>query len=249
MMLKGEYTLINVVMYEESYRNVVDRMIHESDGPTQESRSGIHRVEENSRVKIVLHSPDIILEDDTETGIWRGKFLNFSFAFFLPEQYERQQIMFYASIYVNDLIATRLKFIVACGYSKQKIEVIRNDVLSAFMSYASQDRARVAAVVQGMRKARPDMDIFFDVESLRSGDNWEPALYHEIENRDILFLCWSRYARESEWVGVEWRYALKNKGEESIEPIPIDPPDLCPPPKELKHKHFNDKLLYIIRAE
>ena len=36
-------------------------------------------------------------------------------------------------------------------------------------SYASQDRKRVARVIQGMKLARPDMDIFFDVESLRSG--------------------------------------------------------------------------------
>lgn len=36
---------------------------------------------------------------------------------------------------------------------------------------------------------------------------------------------------------------------EYIEPVPIDPPAVCPPPEELKKKHFNDKLLYIISAE
>jgi hypothetical protein len=130
----------------------------------------------------------------------------------------------------------------------QKIVVSREDVLSAFVSYASQDRNRVAAIIQGMKKARPEMDIFFDVESLRSGDDWEKSLYKEIEHRDILFLCWSHYARDSKWVDAEWRYALERKGAEYIEPIPIEPPDVCPPPTELNHKHFNDKMLYIIGA-
>ena len=152
-----------------------------------------------------------------------------------------------AAVYINDVIATRLKFIAKCMASaEQKLEVNREDVLSAFVSYASQDRKRVAMIIQGMKKARPDMDVFFDVESLRSGDDWESALWHEIDKRDVLFLCWSKSARDSQWVDAEWRYALKQKGSECIEPVPIDPPEVCPPPIELNKKHFNDKLLYII---
>ena len=132
--------------------------------------------------------------------------------------------------------------------TEQKIEVTREDILSAFVSYASQDRKRVAMIIQGMKKARPDMDIFFDVDSLRSGDDWEKALWREIDKRDVLFLCWSKYARDSKWVDAEWRYAFKHKGADSIEPVPIDPPSSCPPPDELKRKHFNDKLLYIINS-
>jgi len=117
------------------------------------------------------------------------------------------------------------------------------------MSYASQDRSRVAAIVQGMEKARPDLKIFMDVEGLRSGENWEDALKKEIDDRDILYLCWSHAARESHWVEKEWRYALEAKGLDGIDPIPIDPPDSCPPPKELSQKHFNDRMLFIINAQ
>ena len=92
-----------------------------------------------------------------------------------------------------------------------------------------------------MKKARPDMDIFFDVESLRSGDDWKKKIRREIDKRDILFLCWSKYARDSEWGDYEWRHAVKIKGVESIEA-----PESCPPPDELDGKHLNDKLLYII---
>lgn len=248
--VKGEYTVINILMYENSFRHVVDELLDDSDNPAQETKSGILKVKEESKVKIILNSPDIEIDDNEETQNWQGDYLHFSFAVLLPEQYKKRQILFNANIYVNDIIASKLKFVVKCSsLFEQKIAVSREDILSAFISYASQDRNRVAAIIQGMKKARPDMDIFFDVDSLRSGEDWERALHYEIEKRDILFLCWSHFARQSKWVDEEWRYALAQKGIEGIEPVPIEPPGVCPPPDELKSKHFNDKLLYIINTE
>lgn len=248
--VKGDYTVINIVMYEDSFRHVVDELLGDSENPAQETKSGVFRVKDESKVKIILDSPDIELDDNEETLNWQGDYLRFSFAVLLPEQYKKRQILFNANIYVNDVIATKLKFVVKCSsLREQKIAVSRADILSAFISYASQDRNRVAAIIQGMKKARPDMDIFFDVDSLRSGEDWERVLHCEIEKRDILFLCWSHFARQSKWVDEEWRYALAHKGIECIEPVPIEPPGVCPPPDELKSKHFNDKLLYIINTE
>ena len=147
------------------------------------------------------------------------------------------------------IISTLVLFLIyiVAFFWEQKLDLTREDVLSAFVSYASQDRSRVAAIIQGMKKARPDMDIFFDVESLRSGEDWERALRAEIERRDVLFLCWSLAASRSEWVNREWHYAMEYKGIEAIEPVPIDPPDVCPPPGELKSKHFNDRVLLYMR--
>ena len=236
-------------MYEEAFRHVVREAIKNADDPVKETRSGILAAERKAKITIILSSPDFEIADNVESQIWEGGYLNFSFAVEVPEQYMKKRILFMASVYINDIIATRLKFIVKCKtFIEQKIELTRDDVLSAFVSYASQDRNRVAMIIQGMKKARPDMDIFFDVESLRSGDNWEKALWREIDKRDVLFLCWSKYARVSKWVDAEWRYAFKNKGVDSIEPVPIDPPESCPPPDELNCKHFNDKLLYIINS-
>ena len=247
--VKGNYSVIEIMMYEEAFRHVVREAIKNADDPVKETRSGILAAERKAKITIILSSPDFEIADNVESQIWEGGYLNFSFAVEVPERYMKKQILFMASVYINDIIATRLKFIVKCKtFIEQKIELTRDDVLSAFVSYASQDRNRVAMIIQGMKKARPDMDIFFDVESLRSGDNWEKALWREIDKRDVLFLCWSKYARVSKWVDAEWRYALKNKGVDSIEPVPIDPPESCPPPDELNCKHFNDKLLYIINS-
>ena len=245
--VKGEYAIIDIYMYEEDFRSVVEEAIANAENEVRETKSGIMRAGKKSNIKVVLTSPDLTIDDNTEEQVWLGEYLDFSFAVELPDDFQKKQILFMAAVYINDVIATRLKFIAKCMVSaEQKLEVNREDVLSAFVSYASQDRKRVAMIIQGMKKARPDMDVFFDVESLRSGDDWESALWHEIDKRDVLFLCWSKSARDSQWVDAEWRYALKQKGSECIEPVPIDPPEVCPPPIELNKKHFNDKLLYII---
>lgn len=247
---KGDYSIIDILMYEESCRQVVDELIAEAEDPVQEKKSGLYKVEMNSDVRIVLTSPDIEIEDNEESATWYGDHLHFSFAVSLPEDYKKRQVLFTATVYINGLIASRLKFVAKClSLREQKLHITREDVLSAFVSYASQDRNRVAVLVQGMKKARPDMDIFFDVDSLRSGEDWEAALTAEIDRRDILYLCWSHFASQSKWVETEWRYAFDKKGLEYIDPIAIDPPDACPPPEELKQKHFNDKLLYIINAK
>lgn len=247
--VKGDYSVIEILMYEETFRHVVQEAIDNVDDPVKETKSGFLTAEREAKITVMISSPDFEIEDNTESQIWKGGYLNFSFAVEVPEQYKKRQILFVASVYINDIIATRLKFVAKCkSLIEQKIEVTREDVLSAFVSYASQDRNRVAMIIQGMKKARPDMDIFFDVDSLRSGDDWEEALWREIDKRDVLFLCWSKYVRDSKWVDAEWRYAFKNKGPDSIEPVPIDPPGSCPPPDELSRKHFNDKLLYIINS-
>ena len=245
----GKYLPINIVMYEDEFRKAVDKIIDSYGGNAKETASGYHNVERNSTVKVVLTSPDLAIEDGVEEQVWNGKYLDFSFAVKIPREFCDEEILFTATVYVNDIIATKLKLILECDKkSRCSVSLTRSDILSAFVSYASQDRNRVASIIQGMQKARPDMDIFFDIETLRSGQRWEDALKNEIESRDVLFLCWSKYARESKWVDMEWRYAFENKGEDCIEPIPIDSPDICPPPVELQQKHFNDKMLFIIKA-
>lgn len=61
---------------------------------------------------------------------------------------------------------------------------------SAFAWYASEDRYRVLARLQGMQAALPDLDIFMDVIGLRACDDWQSPLV-EIAARDRFFLFWS----------------------------------------------------------
>lgn len=244
--IMGEYAIINVVAFEQAYRKIVDTLLA-SDETNREVVSGVHSVREGMKIRIELSSPDLSLTDAVEEQQWDGKYLVFSYDVKIPADYKQKQALFTATVFLDGVIATRLKFVVECTTIKdQKLNLLRQDVLTAFMSYASQDRQRVAGLIQGMKKVRPEMDIFFDVESLRSGDDWQQKIRHEIVSRDVLFLCWSENAKRSPWVENEWRYALEQKGLEAIEPIPLVPPAKCPPPQELNSKHFNDKALFYI---
>lgn len=246
---REEYSLVEIVMYEGGFAHVVDEILETWDGAAQHTKSGAVLVGKGRRVRVDLESPDLPVRDGTEEQVWQGEYLRFAFAVELPGGYGKKQVLFTASVYIDGVIATKLKFIARCSAPEvQQIDPLRRDIRSAFVSYASQDRQRVALIIQGMQKIRPDLDVFFDVEALRSGDNWENTILAEIEKRDVLFLFWSRFAKTSRWVEAEWRYALDTKGMDRIEPIPMDPPEICPPPRELASKHFNDKMLYIINA-
>ena len=244
---KGKYCIVDIFMYEELYREVLDRLICEAEHPVQECNSGVHNVEKNARIRIALTSPDIEISDNEDDAVWGGGYLRFSYPVCVPKGYRNGQVRFCATVYINEVVASRIRFVAKCtSKQKQRPKIEREDIMSAFISYASKDRSRVAMVVQGIKKARPDLKVFFDVDSLKSGEYWENTIKKEIVARDIFYLFWSNAARESEWVEKEWRYALTQKGIDFIDPIPIDSPDTCPPPEELSKKHFNDRMLNYI---
>jgi hypothetical protein len=111
---------------------------------------------------------------------------------------------------------------------------------SAFASYASEDRDLVLAAVAGMKKRSPQLQVFLDVMSLRSNDDWQERLMDEIGKADIFYLFWCSHALKSEWVDKEWRQAYQLRGAAFIDPIPLQSPDDAPQPKELSRKHFYD---------
>ena len=234
---------------EKDFRDEVDALIKAAEEPVHETRSGKVTAPRNAKVRIVLSSPDVNIDDYMEEGEWSGGYRVFGFPVQLPVDFDKHQVLFVATVYIQGVIATKLKFVASCtGKGSLKPQVQRRDVNSAFISYASEDRPWVISIVQGMQKVRPDLDIFLDVAKLRSGEDWESRLYKEIDDRDVLYLCWSRHAKKSKWVGREWRYAFNTKGIEGIEPVPIEPAETCPPPKALSKLHFNDYLQFLARG-
>jgi TIR domain len=118
---------------------------------------------------------------------------------------------------------------------------------TAFISYASENRPDVLRYVQMLRLV--GISYFHDLLSLDPGQRWAQRLYRHIDTSDVLFLFWSTPAKQSKWVTREWRYGLKQKGLDFIKPVIIEGPPPVPPPKALARLHFNDWLLYVIRAE
>lgn len=240
---RGNYQEIDIFMYTDAWRGVVDAFMKEGD--RREKTSGYYRTSIGSRITVILECMELSFRDKMDS-CWAGRYLDFNFAVWIPEDCARKQLRFKACIYIENVYSCALNLIVPVKAARTGLEVERKDIRSAFISYSSMDRNQVAAIVFGMKKVRPDMDIFFDVEKLRSGSRWEEILMQEIRSRDILYLCWSKNARNSEYVRKEWKCAYEDKGLEGIEPIPLEKPSLCPPPEELKDLHFGDLMVYIM---
>ena len=148
-----------------------------------------------------------------------------------------------ADITVEGLRIARIHFQIEIGATDGRFHDCTVDVervRTAFASYASEDRDRVLARLQGMIAALPDLDIFLDVVGLRAGEDWQRRLEDEILARDRFFLFWSVAASRSRWVEFEWRTALKAKGIEHIAPVSLDNAAIAPPPPDLAARHFGD---------
>ena len=170
---------------------------------------------------------------------WLGTKGNASFGIDVPSTVSPGSYLGSAVVELEHLRLTTLHFIVQVGRrtSDVRVDITGRDerVRTAFASYASQDREQVLARVQGMQAILPDLEVFLDVVSLRSGERWRERILEEVSSRDAFYLFWSKHASESTWVDYEWRAAVDVRGSAFIDPIPLES---LPPPPELSHLHF-----------
>jgi HEAT repeat protein len=220
------------------------RIHHRSKGPVALPRG--------AQMNVFLELSDLIVEAPVDTLLWMGSTANCSFESRVPSEAAPGMRTGTAHIYLGGLKIARLHFEIeiAASQSATVADLILSArrVRSAFASYASEDSAAVLARIQGMLKLLPELDIFLDVVSLRSGERWRERIEQEIPARDIFYLFWSLAASRSEWVDAEWRLALSLRGLEYIDPVPLVSPSLVPPPPELAALHFNDWSLQFWRA-
>jgi biopolymer transport protein ExbB/TolQ len=116
--------------------------------------------------------------------------------------------------------------------------------VTAFASYASEDRVRVLDRVAAI-KISAGLDVYIDCLSLHPGEEWKPRIRHEIVNRDVFLLFWSKQSEASEWVAWEWKTALAEKGRDAMDFHPLEGVDAAPPPVELRDLHFGDVLMMV----
>lgn len=105
-----------------------------------------------------------------------------------------------------------------------------------FTSYSRADTPVILACKNVYRAL--GFQVLMDIDALRSGQNWNPALMKLIDESDIFQLFWSPRSARSQYVRQEWEYALQHdKGEGFIRPVYWKKP-LMPPPDELSMLHF-----------
>jgi hypothetical protein len=120
---------------------------------------------------------------------------------------------------------------------------------TAFASYASHDRDRVMDKLGALSAYDKVLKVFTDCLDMKPGESWKQHLEVVIHYSDLFLLFWSRAASSSQWVNWEWHTALEDKGLEAIQPMPLEAPQVAPPPPELSSLHFDDIFLIVRDAE
>lgn len=205
-------------------------------------------IERGTLLHVHLRLPGFEIDAPDAVMQWVGDTGTVSFAVATPATLAIGTYLGRAQLSIDGIVFATVHFQVAVGDATGPradcVTSVRR-INSAFASYASSDRDDVLARIQGMQKILPDLDVFLDVLSLRAGIAWKERLVEEIESRDTFFLFWSRSARASQWVDFEWRSALRARGPDFIDPVPLETPDLAPPPDELAQRHFGDWTLQL----
>jgi hypothetical protein len=244
----GDSFVVDVWAFQEKHRKAVikralegviehDLMV-KSKGPILLARGGI--------LVVRLIMGGLVIDDHEDIILWDGDIGNATFLVRVPTDIKLGSADGIVTIQMNGLQIARLYFVVKIGKRVSKVSQIRTEEKlhkSAFVSYASADRDEVLPRIQGIQKVAPELKIFMDVLSLRSGEDWANRLWDVIPQNDIFYLFWSDNARKSEWVEKEWRCALKTRGLDFIDPVPLVSPELVPPPPELASKYFGDWIL------
>src|SRR5262249_54574634 len=79
---------------------------------------------------------------------------------------------------------------------------------------------------------------------LTPNERWQRELERVIPAQDAFLLFWSTNAMASASVAWEMSVAETSRNIDYIRPMPLESPDIAPPPEKLKHLHFGDRYLY-----
>jgi TIR domain/FHA domain len=210
-------------------------------------------LEKGAILAIRIEIPGFKILEPIDTIVWNGAATNASFVVDVPDNIKVGNYSGKAVIQFQGISIAKVTFIINIA-STANSNCINYPVTlrypqSAFASYATENREEVLSRIQGMKKIVPNLDVFIDVFSLRSGEDWQAKLEEHVPTKDIFYLFWSKYAASSEWVEREWRLALDRRGISYIDPVPLDEPDKASPPQELNSLHFSDAYLTYIKYE
>jgi TIR domain len=253
-----------IQVYVHMFDNGAQAVVMASEFDPSAARLGVRNLEfavkAGTQLTFVLSLPGLVVDDPIQSLTWNRRMEAVSFGVEVPDDCQLGAFIGSVTVSVDGIPAGRIRFRISVTADARpsggkllqpKGEDARHYRL-AFISYASQDRNKVLARVQMLRLL--NIEYFQDLLNLEPGERWENALYRHIDECDLFLLFWSKAASESQWVLREIRYAIARKGGDdnappAIHPVIIEGPPIVPPPPELRHLHFNDRLIHFMSPQ
>ncbi len=245
-----EFTARFVACVERLEREVAAKL--ELLGPGANTVIGFQRCQWQlgSRFRVRVTSPHLILSPEEQEFVWNADSSVLDFGVRVPPKARGLRTSLQFEVFLDTARVALLRHDLSVAFWRRKAGKrrvrLRRAPRTAFASFASTDRNRVLDRIASLRLAA-GLDVFMDCLSLRPGEKWKQALRTEIKQRELFLLFWSQSAQASQWVEWEWRTALRVKKLEAIQPHPLDPVSVAPPPKELAMLHFGDIYMQVRR--
>lgn len=229
--------------YTLEYRKNVTSSI-ETESPGSKLFLDLHSCqwEVGTKVHVNLTANGLNIELASQSFTWNGKWTVLRFDVSVPDSTESKTIVLRFDVYVEGFLVAKLRPEIqitpkAEGLIAGQVFSEVKTPQSAFASYASDDRREVLGRIRSLQ-IFTGIDVFLDCLSIRPGEKWKDRIKKEISNREVFWLFWSRSASQSPWVEWEWQTALEEKTIQGIQPHPLEPSDLAPPPTELEMLQF-----------
>jgi hypothetical protein len=253
----GEDFLVQIFLHAPSDAKGADGLAREADPDTV--RRGVAtlevEVERGQRIGIVLDAPGLMIDEPSQSLIWRGEPRACQFVVTVPAEQAGRDCRIRARVLIGAIPVGTLRFTLKVAATEATTPLdLAGDVAQrygrAFLSHSHEDRVKVLSHAQLLEAA--GIKYFQDVASLRAMEHWEPRLHQEIDGCDLFLLFWTGSAARSEWVERETRYALARQsassdGAPEIAPIFLEP-DPPRPPDWLRSRHFDSLLRLAMRG-
>lgn len=91
--------------------------------------------------------------------------------------------------------------------STLKWNTYENMKYDLFISYSRKDFDEVSALLETIRKEVPGLSVWFDIDGIESGDDFEEKIISAIDNSSYVLFALSDNSLESEWTKKEVMYA------------------------------------------
>lgn len=215
--IRGDYCLIQVFIYEEQCFSEICEMAEMAD-PDAKRRNYMplnYKILKGDKIKIdvSIAGGDLSIENSVSEQIWNGGFIKHVADFLIPRNYNSSSFIGIVRLYVNDIPVGEMKF-------RTKVDNIRSRTTwaeveslkyrSSFISFMSEDLQSILFLAEGFRiqKELNGIDYFFSKHTLKNGDDYPEKIEEYINSCDVFILCWSKNAQKSEWVEKEYNLAV-----------------------------------------
>jgi hypothetical protein len=194
-----------------------------------------------TKLTIVPSCDGVIFNPERVVVKWMEDYHRADFRFRADKSLANDAAKGQINIFVGPLIVGTLKLAMLLNETNAQIESDHTErgrmyhQEDIFVSYSHKD----SDIVLACKKAYEALgfNVLIDIDTLRSGQDWNEELMRMIDRATVFQLFWSQNSSRSKYCQQEWEHALKRNKEGFIRPIFWETPR-PDPPEELSRYHF-----------